>query len=806
MKINTKNISAILFLCFVAISCSMPEPANNTLWYNRPASNWGEAFPIGNGRLAAMSFGDTNSELFQINEESLWAGNQINPYADNYYENLKEMQNMVLMGEYAKAHDFGLENLTARPTSIRSFEPFADLLIEFDEQELVNDYRRELDMSNGISKVSFKNGDTEIIRESFISAVDDVLCIRLSSSGNKKVNCTIGMQRFKDAEITALSGGKLNLDGQIIDIEAPDAYDDNPGGSGPGGKHMRFAGRLIGKTTDGFIQDKENKLEVDEASEVILVFTAATDYNLSLLNFDSSMDPGKKADEILGKVQNKTWKQLKDDHIEEHSKMFNRVSLDLGPSPNDSLPVDRRIEAFQNGAEDHGLIVQLFQFGRYLLMGSSRRPAILPANLQGKWNEREWAPWEADYHLNVNLQMNYWPADVTNLAETNESLIDWFEQITEISKPLANEMHNANGRFSCTANNPYGRVTPSASTIESQFINGVLDPLAGAWMMMNLWDHYEYSQDLKFLEERLFPMLKGASEFILDVLIADSEGKLHFVPSTSPENAYIDPVTGRKLRITSTSTYHLSVIKAVFEATIEAAEILKIEEPVCMRIRSVEKRLPAFPVDENGKLMEWRENLEEADPGHRHLSHLLGVHPFSIITSDDPELFDAARKSLDWRIKDGQGSGGSWSGAHSSIMYSWFLDGEKAYAGLKTIVNNSLQGTFLTLLKPHNIFQIDANFGATSVVAEMLIQSHMKDENGNFIINLLPAIPSEWSAGSVKGLRTRGGFVVDMDWEEGKIKSVVIKSEKGGNCKVRFQNNLVDLTLNAGESKRLTKI
>ncbi|MCK5344259.1 MAG: glycoside hydrolase family 95 protein, partial [Candidatus Heimdallarchaeota archaeon] len=346
------------------------------------------------------------------------------------------------------------------------------------------------------------------------------------------------MQRHKDASITALPDGKLNLDGQIFDIEGPESLDDNPGGSGEGGKHMRFAGRLSAKNSIGKIITGKEDLVVESANEVVLVFTAATDYNISLLNFDSTIDPGKKAEQILKKVQNKSWQQLKDAHTKEHSLMFNRVVLDLGTSPNDSLPTDKRLEAFQNGAEDDGLIVQLFQFGRYLLMSSSRGPAILPANLQGKWNEKIWAPWEADYHLNVNLQMNYWPADVTNLNETIIPLTNWLEQITKNSKPFAKEMYNANGWFSCTMTNPFGRVTPSAYNLESQFNNGVLDPLAGAWMMMNLWDHYEFAQDQIFLKERLYPMLKGASEFILDVLIPDSEGNLHFVPSTSPENSY----------------------------------------------------------------------------------------------------------------------------------------------------------------------------------------------------------------------------------------------------------------------------
>jgi alpha-L-fucosidase 2 len=624
----------------------------------------------------------------------------------------------------------------------------------------------------------------------------------LSSSGNAGLNCDVVLQRFKDAQVTALPEGRLSIDGQITDVEAPAAYDDNPGGSGPGGEHMRFSGRLKAKISGERINGENNKLIIKSAKEVILIFSAATDYNLALMNFDSSVDPSEKAEQILNNANRKSWAQLKISHIKEHSQIFNRVSLDLGASSNDTLPTDKRLKAFQNGADDNGLMVQLFQFGRYLLMSSSRTPAILPANLQGKWSEGKWAPWEADYHLNVNLQMNYWPADVTNLSETILPLVNWFEQLTETSKPFAKEMYNANGWFSALATNPFGRITPSASTPESQFINGVLDPLAGAWMVMNLWDHFEYTQDRLFLEDKLFPLLKGASEFILDVLVSDTKGTLQFVPSESPENSYVDLATGRLLRITATSTYHLSIIKAVFKATLQASEILAVHDSICERIKKTEKLLPEFPVNDEGYLMEWQTKKNESEPGHRHLSHLLAFHPFGLITEETPKLFNAARKSLDWRKDNGQGKGGGWSCAHASLMYAWFYNGEKAFEGLKTILN-SFDGT---LLNAHRIFQIDANFGATSCIAEMLIQSHLKDKKGNFILQLLPAVPFEWDTGNVKGLCTRGGFVVDMEWKDGKMESVWIYAPKGGTCKLRYQGKETELVLNAGERKNCTEL
>lgn len=784
------------------LSCSTPEQKEVGLWYDKPAEKWADAFPLGNGRMAAMCYGGTDTSRFQLNEESLWAGTQINPVPENYFENLKKIQELVMAGKFAEAHDFGVENLTVRPTSFRSYEPLCDLLIDLNMAGTVSDYRRELDMVSGISRVEYLSGETKIIQESFISAEDDVLCVRITSAGKEKLNAGLALSRFKDASFSVSPDGRIHMDGQIVDIEAPDAFDDNAGGSGPGGAHMRFAGRLAVKSKGGQVIPEGQVLRISDTDEILVVFTAATDYNLEKLDFDPSVDPGKKADQILAAAQQKTWDQIKSAHVSEHSKVFNRVSLDLGPSSKDTIPLDKRLAAFGEGAEDNDLMVELFQFGRYLLMGSSRNPAILPANLQGKWNERKWAPWEADYHLNVNLQMNYWPSDVTNLSETNQPLINWFSALTNLSRPLAKEMYGSDGWFACLATNPLGRFTPSASTPESQFINGVLDPLAGAWMVMNLWDHYEFTGDEDFLKNELFPLLSGASRFILDVLIPDQEGKLHFVPSASPENAFIDQETGRQIRITATSTYHLSVIRAVFEATLEAAEILGTTEQICEEIKTVQQKLPDFPIDGNGRLMEWQDVKVENEPGHRHLSHLLGLHPFALFTPETPDLYESARKSLDWRQENGQGGGG-WAAAHAMLMYAWLYEGEEAVQSLRSLVTSGME---TNLLNARSIFQIDGNFGATAGMAEMLIQSHRKDNNGNYMVHLLPALPAAWPSGSVSGLRTRGGFSVDITWENQAIKTAVISSSKGGTCTILYHGKTLEITLKPGESRELGKM
>ncbi|MBU3024194.1 glycoside hydrolase family 95 protein [Zobellia galactanivorans] len=771
-----------------------------TLWYTSPAKKWTDAFPLGNGRLAAMTFGGVAQERFQLNEESLWAGVPSNPFAEDYRAKLTKLQKLILEGKTLEANAFGLENMTAAPASFRSYEPLGDIVLDFKDTTHISNYKRVLDLETGISKVTYRTEDSEMVRESFISAEDDALFIRLSAKGSKKINCTISLARPKDVRITATPEGKLYMLGQIVDIEAPEAHDENAGGSGEGGEHMSFAAGLQTKVSGGKLCHTEHNLVIENADEVLIAYTAATNYDLSKLNFDASVDPSLKVRGILEKLDQKSWKELEYTHREEHRNMFDRVQFDLGTSPNDSLPTDERLLAFKNGAKDTGLPVQLFQFGRYLLMGSSRGPAVLPANLQGKWSERMWAPWEADYHLNVNLQMNYWPADVTNISETIDPLVNWFELIVETSKPLAKEMYGSDGWFSHHASNPFGRVTPSASTLPSQFNNAVLDPLPGAWMAMNLWDHYEFTQDKVFLKERLYPLLKGASEFILDVLVEDSEGVLHFVPSTSPENQYKDPATGQMMRITSTSTYHLSIIRAMFKATLEAATILgEGNNERCKRIVEAGKALPDFPIDKtNGRMMEWRQPLEEKEPGHRHLSHLLGLHPFSLIDEETPGLFEAVRKSLEWREVNGQGGMG-WAYAHGLLIHARLKEGEKAYKNLFTLLSRGRKSSLMNTIGP---FQIDGNLGATAGISEMLLQSHRKDAQGDFILDLLPAIPSEWSTGNISGLKARGGFELAMKWKENEL-TVEVSSEKGGSCVVKANNRLEKVKLKAGEKRRL---
>jgi len=780
------------------------SPGDNLrLWYDKPASNWTEALPLGNGRLGAMVFGGESTERLQLNEESLWAGCPVEAWPKDYFKHLQEVRRLVFAGKNAEAQDYGLKHLTAKPTAFRSYEPLADLRLEFGMQTNISNYRRELDLAEGVARVTWRNGGATLTREAFISAPDDVLAVRVASDKPGTLTFDISLARERNAEVQAAGTNQLHLDGQIIDVEQKDGgYEDNPGGSGPGGAHMKFAGRLVARVTGGTVKANGGQLCVRGATKAVILFTAATDYSLAKLNFDRRLDPAKIAEQILKEATTKSWHELLAAHLKEHRAKFGRVSVELPPrSPaRESLPTDARLEALKGGGDDAGLVAMHFQYGRYLLMSSSRRPGRLPANLQGIWNDRMWAPWESDYHLNINLQMNYWPARAANLAETAEPLMDWFELLARRGRETARRLYEADGWAVFLASNPFGRVTPSGSTIDSQFLNSCLDPLCGAWMSAELFDLYQFTGDRAFLK-RLYPVLKGASEYVLDTLFAAPDGTLVVVPSTSPENSYIDPQTKRKLRITIASTYHMSIVRAIFDATDRAAAILGIDDAMRRRIAVARGKLPPLKLGSDGRILEWAGPYQEAEPGHRHMSHLIGLHPFDLITRQTPKLFAGARKSLDFRLAHG-GSGTGWSRAWTISFLARLQDGDEAYHHYLELLGRSTLPNLLDNCPP---FQIDGNFGGTTGFCEMLLQSHERVAGSGaadqkFIIHLLPALPKAWSrgAGSVKGLCARGGFTVDMVWKEGRLNSATVHSTQDGECQVRSNEKVIRLKTKRG--------
>ena len=775
----------------LALASLAEEPLQ--VWFEQPATNWTEALPLGNGRLGVMVFGGVAQEHLQLNEESLWAGCPVESFPEDFPKHLAEVRRLIFAGKNAEAQAYGVEHLTATPTSFRSYEPLGDLWLDFGGALEHTAYRRELQLADGRARVSFRSGNATITREAFVSAPDDVLVVRVATDEPGTLAFKVNLTRPRDATVRAADGGRLRLDGQIVDVEEKDGgYEDNPGGSGPGGAHMKLAARLAARVDRGKVLAEGSQLRIEGATEAVLIFTAATDYNLPRLNFDRAVDPAKICETILARAANKTWAQLLKAHLNEHRGLFNRVAIQLG-APDAAparLPTDARLAAVRNGADDPALVALHFQFGRYLLMGSSRRPARLPANLQGIWNDKMWAPWEADYHLNINLQMNYWPAGVANLPETIGPLMDWVELLAQRGQESAKRLYESDGWVAYLATNPFGRSTPSASTRESQFLNASIDPLCGAWMAAQLFDFYQFTGDRAFLQ-RLYPMLRGSAEFVLDTLVAAPDGSLVIAPSTSPENSYIDPGTKKRIRITAGSTYHMSLVRAIFDATDRAAAILGTDGTMRGRIAAALAKLPPLKPGPDGRILEWAEPYAEAEPGHRHMSHLIGLHPFDLITPATPELFAGARKVLDYRLAHG-GGGTGWSRAWIINFFARLREGDAAREHYVALLRSSTLPNLLDNCAP---FQIDGNFGGCAGLAEMLLQSHERAPGSGpadqqFVLHLLPALPKAWANGSVKGLRARGGFEVDISWKDGKVTDYRIGSVKPRAVRVRVNGEI----------------
>ena len=724
--------------------------ARDLLEFDRPATQFLEALPVGNGRLGAMVFGRVVDDRLPLNENSLWDGHPRDTTNPEALKHLPEVRRLLFAGRNQEATALAAEHLMGRPKNIRPYQTLADLWLESPAPSQLRDYHRELDLEQGIARVTYR-GNAAFTREVFASSPDDVIVVRLSADRPGQINARLRLSRWQEAVAQPASGGRLVLRGQIRSV---DEAGENRG--------LRFEACARVLAEGGESTAEGEGMRVAGANAVTVLVSGATSYR--------EKDPSAACQASLERAAGKSYSDLRNAHLAYHRGLYGRVKLELQPVPTRPVRgVDRRLEAMRGGNEDLALVALYFQMGRYLLMGSSR-PGQLPANLQGLWNEQLNPPWSSDYHLNINLQMNYWPAEVTNLAELTTPLFDYIAQMVPSGQKTAKVHYGARGWVTHHLSDIWGRTTP---------VDGVqgIWPMGAAWLAQHLWEHYAFGGDRDFLARRAYPIMKEAAVFLLDFLVLDSRGRLVTNPSHSPENAFVGR-DGKRSEFTYGATMDLEIVHDLFTSTIAAAERLGIDSAFRMQMQSALRRLPPLQVSPSGRLQEWIEDYEEVDPGHRHVSHLFALHPGHQITlRGTPELAAAARKSLEHRLARG-GGGTGWSRGWIANMWARLGDGDRAYQSLKALLAENTSPALLDL-HPPQIFQMDGNGGASAAIAEMLLQSHAGE------IELLPALPRAWSSGKVSGLRARGGFEVDLSWSEGALQGARVAARQTGPCRLR---------------------
>ncbi len=774
----------IIILCFVLVFSEVDLASENQLWYTKPAANWNEALPIGNGRLGAVVFGVPFQERIQLNEESLWAGRPTQP-EKNVQQIMPEIQKLLLAGEIEKAAELSENKLKTDPLRFRSYQTLGELKFDYfynpENKKTVQNYNRKLDLQTAISTTEFEYKGVKHKREVFVSAAFDAIIMRVAVDKPGALTFRLSLNRSQDAAVSSPDSNTVQMTGQILDLPDDEAM--------TVGAHIRFVSVIKATYEGGKVEAINGSFFVQNATSVTFYLTASTDYNAELMNFDRTKQPEIVCKQIIEKAVSANYEKIKQRHVQDYNKLYGRVDLKLGNPPVNELPTDERIKAVQNGAKDAALTALLFNYGRYLMISSSTSPGVLPANLQGLWNEFYIAPWNSDYHVNINLQMNYWPVNVINLPEAFTPFTELINRTRKPGSITAGEVFNSKGWTMNHATDIFGR---TAITANVKYVF----PMASAWLVLHLWEHYRFTKDKTFLQQQAYPAMKEAAEFVLGFLVEDKNGNLVTAPSSSPENTYRLP-NGKEFMLTYGSTMDVQICKELFAACLEAAKIVDPNnKQFTAQLLGSLCKLPSVKVSKRyGIVQEWIEDYEETEPGHRHVSQLFGLFPGTTITAETPELYNAALKTIERREKyarEGKGFATGWSVAWMINFLARLEQSEKAHEKI-----TELQQKFLypNLLAKHPPFQIDANFGVTSGIAEMLLQSH------SGVIRLLPALPAAWSTGSVKGLKARGNITVDMEWKDGKIVRAKLSSPIAQTIKVEYGK--IRLSYRISDSKSL---
>lgn len=759
---------------------------NLKLWYTSPAKadvpdnlnpwhddiQWLSGLPLGNGAFGAVVFGDVSMERIQLNEETMWSGScqdSDNPDAAKHIDDIRRLLNegkykeasaMTDQTQVCRGKGSGLGN--GANTQFGCFQTLGDLWIDFDNKKPYTDYRRELDLGTATAKISYKQDGVRYNREVFVSATDQVMVIRLTADRDGKMSFTCRMNR-PERYSTRTNNGQLIMSGSLSD--------------GKGGDGLHYMVRLCAVAKGGETACSDSMLIIKEANEVMLLLAASTDYMPNYPVY-KGRDYIGITDHRIGQACKKSYEELKKAHIKEYSGYFRRASLEISDEP-DTISTYRLVESAAKGHILPRLYDLMFQYGRYLLISSSR-PGMMPANLQGIWANKIQTPWNGDYHTDVNVEMNYWPAEVTNLSEMHLPLFDLIASLVEPGTKTAHVQYGKRGWVVHPITNIWGYTSPGESASWGMHTG------APAWICQHIGEHYRYTGDKDFLR-RMYHVLRGAVQFYMDWLCKDPKtGKLVSGPAVSPENTFIAP-DGSKCQISMGPTHDQQTIWQLFDDFGMVSEAIGVADSFATAVAEAKTMLAETKIGTDGRIMEWAEEFGEAEPGHRHISHLFAVYPGSQINMlQTPELAMAASNSMDYRMAHGGGHTG-WSSAWLISQYARLQRAEKAKESLDKVLTKSINPNLFTECPP---FQIDANLGTTAGMAEMLLQSHVYCD-GCYVIQLLPALPEAWAKGRFSGFKARGGFEVDVCWDKGKLKKVKIKSLLGNKCMVMYGSTIL---------------